>query len=150
MTASINMDTTAPRVANHRWPLAGYSLRGFLQFITHNTGRSVVTALFLLLAFGQKLFSNTLSLTWVSFKIMMHYTGEMVWAWTAGLVLFQKLTGTYLYNNALASFTMVVFFGMSAVVWACFHYAQLLLAFQSCNQRHSSWFLVVSPIFAES
>ena len=63
MTASISMDTTAPRVnRNAAGPLAGYSLRGFLQFITHNTGQLVVAALFLLLAFGQKLFSNTFSI----------------------------------------------------------------------------------------
>lgn len=64
-----------------------------------------------------------------------------------GLVLFKKLTGTYLYNNALASFTMVVFFGMSAVVWAYF-----LCSASRDTKLQPAFFMipyVVSPIFAE-
>ena len=149
MTASISMDTTAPRVnRNAAGPLAGYSLRGFLQFITHNTGQLVVAALFLLLAFGQKLFSNTFS---IDTQGIIQNNDALYRSWFElerfGLVLFKKLTGTYLYNNALASFTMVVFFGMSAVVWAYF-----LCSASRDTKLQPAFFMipyVVSPIFAE-
>lgn len=75
--------------------------------------------LFLLLAFGQKLFSNTFS---IDTQGIIQNNDALYKSWFElerfGLVLFKKLTGTYLYNNALASFTMVVFFGISAMVWA--------------------------------
>lgn len=64
--------------------------------------------LFLLLAFGQKLFSNTFS---IDTQGIIQNNDALYKSWFElerfGLVLFKKLTGTYLYNNALASFTMV-------------------------------------------
>ena len=143
------MDTTVPHINRDvDGPLAGYSLRGFLQFITHNTGQLVVAALFLLLAFGQKLFSNTFS---IDTQSIIQNNDALYRSWFElerfGLVLFKKLTGTYLYNNALASFTMVVFFDMSAVVWAYF-----LCSASRDTKLQPAFFMipyVVSPIFAE-
>lgn len=39
-----------------------YSVCGLLQFSEHYAGQLIVSVLFLLLAFGQKLFSNTFSI----------------------------------------------------------------------------------------
>lgn len=39
-----------------------YSVRGLLQFSKNYAGQIIVSMLFLLLAFGQKLFSNTFSI----------------------------------------------------------------------------------------
>lgn len=104
--------------------------------------------LFLLLAFGQKLFSNTFS---IDTQGIIQNNDALYKSWFElerfGLVLFKKLTGTYLYNNALASFTMVVFFGISAMVWA-----YLLCSASHATKLQPAFFMipyVASPIFAE-
>lgn len=104
--------------------------------------------LFLLLAFGQKLFSNTFS---IDTQGIIQNNDALYKSWFElerfGLVLFKKLTGTYLYNNALASFTMVVFFGISAMVWA-----YLLCSASHTMKLQPAFFIipyVASPIFAE-
>lgn len=64
-----------------------------------------------------------------------------------GLVVFKKLSGTYQFNNALASFTMVVFFGISAVIWS-----YLLCGSTTKAKLQPAFFMipyVASPIFAE-
>lgn len=65
MTASISMDTTTTTQSisqNDNSSLTSYSLQGFLQFVMHNSKQIIISMLFLLLAFGQKLFSNTFSI----------------------------------------------------------------------------------------
>ena len=110
MTASINMDTTTTTQSisqNDNFSLTSYSLQGFLQFLMHNSKQIIISMLFLLLAFGQKLFSNTFS---IDTQGIIQNNDALYKSWFElerfGLVLFKKLTGTYLYNNALASFTI--------------------------------------------
>lgn len=92
-----------------------YSVCGLLQFSKHYAGQLIVSVLFLLLAFGQKLFSNTFS---IDTQGIIQNEDSLYKSWFElerfGLVVFKKLSGTYQFNNALASFTMVVFFGISA------------------------------------
>ena len=151
MTASINMDTTTTTQSisqNDNFSLTSYSLQGFLQFLMHNSKQIIISMLFLLLAFGQKLFSNTFS---IDTQGIIQNNDALYKSWFElerfGLVLFKKLTGTYLYNNALASFTMVVFFGISAMVWA-----YLLCSASHATKLQPAFFMipyVASPIFAE-
>lgn len=151
MTASISMDTTTTTQSisqNDNSSLTSYSLQGFLQFVMHNSKQIIISMLFLLLAFGQKLFSNTFS---IDTQGIIQNNDALYKSWFElerfGLVLFKKLTGTYLYNNALASFTMVVFFGISAMVWA-----YLLCSASHTMKLQPAFFIipyVVSPIFAE-
>ncbi|EIJ29240.1 glucosyl transferase GtrII [Bifidobacterium longum subsp. longum 44B] len=114
----------------------------------HNSKQIIISMLFLLLAFGQKLFSNTFS---IDTQGIIQNNDALYKSWFElerfGLVLFKKLTGTYLYNNALASFTMVVFFGISAMVWA-----YLLCSASHATKLQPAFFMipyVASPIFAE-
>lgn len=151
MTASISMDTTTTTQSisqNDNSSLTSYSLQGFLQFVMHNSKQIIISMLFLLLAFGQKLFSNTFS---IDTQGIIQNNDAFYKSWFElerfGLVLFKKLTGTYLYNNALASFTMVVFFGISAMVWA-----YLLCSASHTMKLQPAFFIipyVASPIFAE-
>lgn len=151
MTASISMDTTTTTQSisqNDNSSLTSYSLQGFLQFVMHNSKQIIISLLFLLLAFGQKLFSNTFS---IDTQGIIQNNDALYKSWFElerfGLVLFKKLTGTYLYNNALASFTMVVFFGISAMVWA-----YLLCSASHTMKLQPAFFIipyVASPIFAE-
>lgn len=151
MTASISMDTTTTTQSisqNDNSSLTSYSLQGFLQFVMHNSKQIIISMLFLLLAFGQKLFSNTFS---IDTQGIIQNNDALYKSWFElerfGLVLFKKLTGTYLYNNALASFTMVVFFGISAIVWA-----YLLCSASHTMKLQPAFFIipyVASPIFAE-
>lgn len=151
MTASISMDTTTTTQSisqNDNSSLTSYSLQGFLQFVMHNSKQIIISMLFLLLAFGQKLFSNTFS---IDTQGIIQNNDALYKSWFElerfGLVLFKKLTGTYLYNNALASFTMVVFFGISAMVWA-----YLLCSASHTMKLQPAFFIipyVASPIFAE-
>lgn len=151
MTASISMDTTTTTQSisqNDNSSLTSYSLQGFLQFVMHNSKQIIISVLFLLLAFGQKLFSNTFS---IDTQGIIQNNDALYKSWFElerfGLVLFKKLTGTYLYNNALASFTMVVFFGISAMVWA-----YLLCSASHTMKLQPAFFIipyVASPIFAE-
>lgn len=151
MTASISMDTTTTTQSisqNDNSSLTSYSLQGFLQFVMHNSKQIIISMLFLLLAFGQKLFSNTFS---IDTQGLIQNNDALYKSWFElerfGLVLFKKLTGTYLYNNALASFTMVVFFGISAMVWA-----YLLCSASHTMKLQPAFFIipyVASPIFAE-
>ena len=151
MTASISMDTTTTTQSisqNDNSSLTSYSLQGFLQFVMHNSKQIIISMLFLLLAFGQKLFSNTFS---IDTQGIIQNNDALYKSWFElerfGLVLFKKLTGTYLYNNALASFTMVVFFGISAMVWA-----YLLCSASHATKLQPAFFMipyVASPIFAE-
>lgn len=151
MTASISMDTTTTTQSisqNDNSSLTSYSLQGFLQFVMHNSKQIIISMLFLLLAFGQKLFSNTFS---IDTQGIIQNNDALYKSWFElerfGLVLFKKLTGTYLYNNALASFTMVVFFGISAMAWA-----YLLCSASHTMKLQPAFFIipyVASPIFAE-
>ena len=151
MTASISMDATTTTQSisqNDNSSLTSYSLQGFLQFVMHNSKQIIISMLFLLLAFGQKLFSNTFS---IDTQGIIQNNDALYKSWFElerfGLVLFKKLTGTYLYNNALASFTMVVFFGISAMVWA-----YLLCSASHTMKLQPAFFIipyVASPIFAE-
>ena len=151
MTASISMDTTTTTQSisqNDNSSLTSYSLQGFLQFVMHNSKQIIISMLFLLLAFGQKLFSNTFS---IDTQGIIQNNDALYKSWFElerfGLVLFKKLTGTYLYNNALASFTMVVFFGISAMVWA-----YLICSASHTMKLQPAFFIipyVASPIFAE-
>ena len=151
MTASISMDTTTTTQSisqNDNSSLTSYSLQGFLQFVMHNSKQIIISMLFLLLVFGQKLFSNTFS---IDTQGIIQNNDALYKSWFElerfGLVLFKKLTGTYLYNNALASFTMVVFFGISAMVWA-----YLLCSASHTMKLQPAFFIipyVASPIFAE-
>lgn len=151
MTASISMDTTTTTQSisqNDNSSLTSYSLQGFLQFVMHNSKQIIISMLFLLLAFRQKLFSNTFS---IDTQGIIQNNDALYKSWFElerfGLVLFKKLTGTYLYNNALASFTMVVFFGISAMVWA-----YLLCSASHTMKLQPAFFIipyVASPIFAE-
>lgn len=151
MTASISMDTTTTTQSisqNDNSSLTSYSLQGFLQFVMHNSKQIIISMLFLLLAFGQKLFCNTFS---IDTQGIIQNNDALYKSWFElerfGLVLFKKLTGTYLYNNALASFTMVVFFGISAMVWA-----YLLCSASHTMKLQPAFFIipyVASPIFAE-
>lgn len=125
-----------------------YSVCGLLQFSKHYAGQLIVSVLFLLLAFGQKLFSNTFS---IDTQGIIQNEDSLYKSWFElerfGLVVFKKLSGTYQFNNALASFTMVVFFGISAVIWS-----YLLCGSTTKAKLQPAFFMipyVASPIFAE-
>lgn len=105
--------------------------------------------LFLLLAFGQKLFTNRFS---IDTQSMIQRSDYLYESWFKlerfGLVWMKRLIGVSWYNNALASFLMVVLLGVAAVVWAYLFYGV------SADKQtfHPAFFMipfVASPVMAE-
>ncbi|KFI96907.1 glucosyltransferase domain-containing protein [Bifidobacterium stellenboschense] len=125
-----------------------YSITGFLRFIKEYVGQITISMFFLLLAFGQKLFSNTFS---IDTQALINNREALYTSWFElerfGLVVTKKIFGVYQYNNALASFTMVTFFGISAIIWA-----YLICRPDNSRTLQPAFFIipyVASPIFAE-
>lgn len=129
--------------------LDSYSFRGFVQFIKNNPLELAIALIFLLVGFGQKLFSNAFS---IDTDGIISRPSALYQSWIAldrfGLVAFKKVFGFRWYNNNLASFLMVIFFGLAALVWA---YLICGLAKAEAGV-HPAFFIipfVVSPVMAE-
>lgn len=125
-----------------------YSLTGFANFIKSHPLQLFVTLIFLLLGFGRKLFSNAFS---IDTEEIISRPNELYNSWIAlerfGLIALKRLTGTYWYNNSLASVLMVLFLALSALTWS----------YLVCGLREVGKFdvlafsvpFVASPILAE-
>jgi hypothetical protein len=126
-----------------------FSLRNFGTFLNRYRAQSGVTVLFLLLGYGQKMFSNTFSIDTQS-SISDNYLLYRSWYELErfGLVLFKRFAGVWQYDNALASYLMVVCFGISSFIWAYLFYG----AMRDKSRFHLIAFTVpylTAPIFAE-
>lgn len=127
----------------------GYTFSNFLVFVKLFSAEIFISLLFLLLGFGQKLFSNTFS---IDTQSMIQVPDALYGSWFEldrfGLVWLKRLLGLSWYNNALASFLMVVFLGVAAIVWAYLFYG----VSQDRETFHPAFFMipfVVSPVMAE-
>jgi hypothetical protein len=127
----------------------GYSVHDFSVFLAHFRGEIVISTLFLLLGFGQKLFSNAFS---VDTQSIIQAPESVYGSWFElerfGLVWLKRLLRTDWYNNAVASFLMVVLLGIDALLWAYLFYK----ATDSKELYHPAFFMVpfvVSPVLAE-
>ncbi|MBS6284392.1 glucosyltransferase domain-containing protein [Haemophilus parainfluenzae] len=124
-----------------------YSFDEFIDFLRNNLFLINITVFFLLLGYGIKLFSLSFS---IDTEAIISITDSQYSAWhelgRTGLVLFKHLMGIGWYNNALASFLMVLFIGLSALVWA-------YLLNGGVKKNHSLLFFTIpvvsSPIIAE-
>lgn len=129
-------------------PAVGFTVQGFVDFVRTHPVQLLLALVFLLIGYGQKLFSNTFS---VDTEELIARPERLYHSWYAlerfGLVALKYLTGTYWYNNALASTLMVLFFGLSALVWS-----YLLFGLQPKPGDGPVYFalpLLASPILAE-
>lgn len=127
---------------------AEYSFSGYKRYLWSHPQTVVIALFFLLLGFGRKLLSDTFS---IDTQSLIQVPDSLYGSWLElnrfMLVAFKKVTGTAWYNNALASFLMVVLLGVMATVWA---YA--LHGASANNKVDALYFmvpLVVSPIMAE-
>ncbi|KAA8825481.1 glucosyl transferase GtrII [Bifidobacterium reuteri] len=126
----------------------GYSFAGYKRYLISHPWSMITTAFFLLLGFGQKMLSNTFS---IDTQSLIQVPNDLYGSWFElnrfMLVALKKVTGTSWYNNALASFLMVILFGAATTVWG---YA--LYCAPSGKKINPIYFmvpLVVSPIMAE-
>lgn len=126
-----------------------FCLRGFVSFLSRYRIQLGITVLFLLLGYGQKMFSNTFSIDTQSI-ISDNYQLYRSWYELErfGLVLFKRFFGVWQYDNALASFLMVACFGFSSLLWSYLFYG----AMRDKSHFHLIAFTVpylTAPIFAE-
>lgn len=125
-----------------------YSFVGYRNYLSSNIKSICVVLFFLLLSFGQKLFSNTFS---IDTQSIIQVPDSLYGSWFElnrfMLVGFKRITGTIWYNNALASFLMVILFWIAVTVWG------YLMSTASTDAKVNAIYfmvpLVVSPIMAE-
>lgn len=126
-----------------------YSWNGFKRYAWEVRWEFVLSLIFLLLAFGQKLFSNTMS---IDTQGIAQDNTSLYRSWIRlsrfGFVWLKKIAGTYWYNNALSGFLTVIFFAGVVFVWG--------YVFYEISRRKDSWHIAffaipvfVSPIMAE-
>lgn len=96
-----------------------YSFNGFLDFCKSNVAELAISAIFLIIAYGQKAFSNTFS---IDTEEMISRSKALYNSWIRlerfGLLAFKYVTGRYWYNNSLAGILMILALFASATTWA--------------------------------
>lgn len=133
------------------WSL--YSFGGFIAFLRTFSLQHLVTLVILLIGYGLKVFSTVFSID--TEAIMEIPTGPygLYHSWLQldrfGLIVFKYLSGTYWYNNALASFLTVFFLFAATLLWSYL----LNEAFRNSNFRFRPGFFscifIASPVLAE-
>ncbi|OTA26730.1 hypothetical protein B9G54_03905 [Alloscardovia macacae] len=126
-----------------------YSWSGFTQYAWKVRWEFLLSLVFLLLAFGQKLFSNTFS---IDTEAIIQAQKDLYRSWIQlsrfGFVWLKKIAGTYWYNNALSGFLTVILFATTVFLWGYVFYALS----EKKEKWHIAFFaipLFVSPIMAE-
>lgn len=96
-----------------------YSFKDFIYFCKSNVAELAISAIFLIIAYGQKAFSNTFS---IDTEGMIARANNLYNSWIRlerfGLLAFKYITGRYWYNNSLAGILMVLALFASATTWA--------------------------------
>lgn len=96
-----------------------YSFKDFLNFCKSNVVELAISAIFLIIAYGQKAFSNTFS---IDTEEMIARSKDLYNSWIRlerfGLLAFKYVTGRYWYNNSLAGILMVLALFAAATTWA--------------------------------
>ncbi len=96
-----------------------YSFKDFLDFCKSNVVELAISAIFLIIAYGQKAFSNTFS---IDTEEMISRSKALYNSWIRlerfGLLAFKYVTGRYWYNNSLAGILMILALFASATTWA--------------------------------
>lgn len=126
-----------------------YSFNGFLDFCKSNVAELAISAIFLIIAYGQKAFSNTFS---IDTEEMIARSNDLYNSWIRlerfGLLAFKYVTGRYWYNNSLAGILMILALFVSATTWAYF----FSKAHNSSTKFHPALFMIPfisAPILAE-
>lgn len=128
---------------------AHYSWSGFKSYAWTIRWEFSLSLLFLLASFGQKLFSNTLSIDTQAI-IQNHDALYKSWIQLSryGFVWLKRIAGTYWYNNALSGFLTVVLFALTVFIWGYVFYE----ISHHKKQWHIAFFAIpifVSPVMAE-
>ena len=96
-----------------------YSFKDFINFCRSNVAELAISAIFLIIAYGQKAFSNTFS---IDTEEMISRSNALYNSWIRlerfGLLAFKYITGRYWYNNSLAGILMVLALFAAATTWA--------------------------------
>lgn len=96
-----------------------YSFKDFINFCHSNVAELAISAIFLIIAYGQKAFSNTFS---IDTEEMISRSNALYNSWIRlerfGLLAFKYITGRYWYNNSLAGILMVLALFAAATTWA--------------------------------
>lgn len=126
-----------------------YSFNGFLDFCKSNVAELAISAIFLIIAYGQKAFSNTFS---IDTEEMIARSNDLYDSWIRlerfGLLAFKYVTGRYWYNNSLAGILMILALFVSATTWAYL----FSKAHNSSTKFHPALFMIPfisAPILAE-
>lgn len=86
-----------------------YSFKDFIDFCKSNVAELAISAIFLIIAYGQKAFSNTFS---IDTEEMISRSKALYNSWIRlerfGLLAFKYVTGRYWYNNSLAGILMIL------------------------------------------
>jgi hypothetical protein len=127
-----------------------FSFKSFLNFLRVYNLQHTVTLIVLLIGYGLKVFSTTFS---IDTEAIMEVPDSLYNSWFGlerfGLVIFKYLTGTYWYNNALASFFMVFSLFIATLLWA--HLLNEVID-KNDLKFHPSFFsciFIASPVLAE-
>lgn len=124
-----------------------YTISEYKAFILSHLQAMLAMLFFLLLGFGQKIFSNTFS---IDTQSLIQVPDSLYGSWFEinrfALVWLKKISGTFWYNNALASFLAIALFGVTATVWA---YLLCSMTDDKTNPVSFMVPIVVSPIMAE-
>ena len=121
----------------------------FFPFLRHYFGELSISAIFLLVGYGSKMFSNTFS---IDTQSMIQMSSHQYEAWLGlqryGLIAIKRILGTYWYNNSVASVLTPICFFISATIWAYLLYVSA----KETQNFHPIYFLIpflTAPIFAE-
>lgn len=116
---SNSTSTTAATSATAATIEKTYSFKDFLNFCKSNVAELAISAIFLIIAYGQKAFSNTFS---IDTEEMIARSKDLYNSWIRlerfGLLAFKYITGRYWYNNSLAGILMVLALFAAATTWA--------------------------------
>ena len=116
---SNSTSTTAATSATAATIEKTYSFKDFLNFCKSNVAELAISAIFLIIAYGQKAFPNTFS---IDTEEMIARSKDLYNSWIRlerfGLLAFKYVTGRYWYNNSLAGILMVLALFASATTWA--------------------------------
>ncbi|OFQ99508.1 glucosyltransferase domain-containing protein [Alloscardovia sp. HMSC034E08] len=126
-----------------------YSWSDLKAFTQRFRNEWILSILFLLLAFGQKLFSNSFS---IDTESMVGNQSAQYGAWYGldrfGLMWAKRILGLYWYNNAVASFLSIALLPIVALLWGYLFYGVT----QNKDNFHLAFWaipLLVSPVLAE-
>lgn len=126
-----------------------YSFSDFRHFCYSKRGELLLSLVFLLIGYGQKIVSNTFSIDTEGIISRSDATyGSWIRLERFGLLVFKYITGRYWYNNALAGILMAIILFLASTSWA-------YLFSKSSNKistYHPAFFMIpfiCAPIIAE-